>query len=74
MKVSKWKSGEYIVTLHGHSFELIKLFGSKNWTLLNATGTEINQAETKSGMLEVMANWSPERTAQYAREEFCSYA
>lgn len=74
MKVSKLKSGVYIVTLHNKSFTLEKLFGDKYWILWNAKEVEINRAETKSGLLELMRSWTPEYTHQESQHEFCSYA
>ena len=74
MKVTKSTSGNYIVTLHGESFNLEKMFGDVNWRLYNKSLTEINCAETKSGMLEVMRGWSQERTSEYANEDTCYYA
>lgn len=74
MKVSRYRKSEYIITLHGHSFTIAKLEGCKDWTLWNAKQVEINRAETKSGMLELMRQWSPERTKSEAKQEDCPYA
>jgi hypothetical protein len=74
MKVTKSNAGNYIVTLHNHSYSLEKMFGDANWRLYNKSFTEINCAETKSGMLEVMRGWSQERTSEYAYEDTCYYA
>lgn len=74
MKVTKSTAGNYIVTLHGHSFNLEKMFGDKNWHVYNDSLTEINCGETKSGMLEVMREWSQERTSEYASADTCYYA
>ena len=73
MKVSRFRTGCYIITLHGHSFTLEKLPDDRNWTLFNARDTEISRVETKSGMLEVMQDWSPEKTAAKSTIEFCTY-
>lgn len=74
MKVSRFKTGSYIITLHGHSFTLERLFGDKYWILWNAREVEINRAETKSGLLELMRTWSPEYTEREAQQDFCTYA
>lgn len=75
MKINKIKQGEYRITLHCHSFILAKLYGCRDWTLWNDTyQTEINRAQTKRGMLELMQHWSPEYTETQARQEFCTYA
>jgi hypothetical protein len=75
MKVSKLRAGAYRVALHGHSFTLEKLYGCKDWTLWNDKHqTEVNRAETKSGLLELMRSWSPEYTEREANQDFCTYA
>lgn len=74
MKVSKFRSGNYIITLNNCSFTLEKMSGDKYWTLFNAKGTEINRVETKSGMLELMRNWSEQKTKEESGQDFCTYA
>jgi hypothetical protein len=74
MKVSKFRAGNYIITLHNHSFSLEKMSEDKYWTLYNASGTEINRCETKSGLIQVMKRWSPEYAKQEAQQTFCTYA
>ena len=72
MKVSRFRQGVYIITLHGHSFTLEK--ADRHWTLWNAKEVEINRLETKSGTLELMRHWSPEYTQSESQHEFCWYA
>ena len=72
MKIKKHRRGDYIITLHGHSFNLEK--ADRNWTLWNAKGTEINRVETKSGMLQLMREWNAEDAAKEAAHDFCYYA
>jgi hypothetical protein len=72
MKVSKIKQGEYLITLHGHSFTLEK--ADTHWTLWNAKQVEINRVETKRGMLELMGYWTPAYTESESQHEFCTYA
>ena len=72
MKVTKLKSGNYTITLHGHTFILEK--ADTNWTLWNSKEVEINRVETKSGMLELMSYWTPEYTEKESKHEFCYYA
>jgi len=74
MKVTKVKQGEYKITIHGFVFILEKLFGSRNWTLYNAQGTEINQCEVKYGMLQLMKEWTFEDAKEESNQEFCRYA
>ena len=75
MKVTKLNRSEYRITLHGHSFTLAKLSGCKDWTLWNdAKQADINRAQTKSGMLELMRHWSPEHTEAQAQQESYIYA
>jgi hypothetical protein len=75
MKVVKIKAGEYAVTIHNHTFTLERLFGCPNWTLYNAKGTEVQQCETKAGMLQVMRLcWSERHTQEHAAQDFCTYA
>ncbi len=65
MRVTKFRRGDYIVTLHGRSFSLKNDEGS--WGLYTVKGIEINRSETKTGMLEVMRNWSSERAEQESK-------
>jgi hypothetical protein len=74
MKTTRQAPGRYLIALHGHTFILERLYGARNWTLYNDKGVEINQAETKSGLLTVMSNWSYQRTGEYATQESCTYA
>ena len=74
MKISRFRKGCYILTLHGHSFTLEKLSDDRYWTLYNARDTEISRVETKGGMIELMQSWSPEYTATKAAIDFCIYA
>ena len=74
MKVTKETAGIYNITLHGYSFKIEKLFGDTNWRVYNDSLTEINCGETKSGMLEVMREWSQERTSEYSNADTCCYA
>jgi hypothetical protein len=74
MKTTRKAPGVYTVEVHGHTFTLERLYGDRNWSLYNASGVEVNRAETKAGMLVVMSYWSAERTAVSANQEFCTYA
>ncbi len=75
MKVSRYSKGCYIITLHGHSFTIERLGNATEyWILYNAKQTEINQFETKSGALELLREWTPERTEIEARKECYTYA
>jgi hypothetical protein len=65
MRVTKFRRGDYIVTLHGCSFTIRNDEGS--WGLYTVKDIEINRSTTKSGMLEVMRNWSPERAKQESK-------
>jgi hypothetical protein len=65
MKVSKIISGEYKVTLHG--FEFLLENTNPNWALYNKNGVELNQSETKSGMLQIMKDWSADRVAEISK-------
>ncbi len=65
MRVTKFRRGDYIVTLHGRSFSLKNDEGS--WGLYTIKDIEINRSETKAGMLEIMRNWSPERAEQESK-------
>lgn len=74
MKSTKLNPGRYSVTLHNHAFTLEKLYGDRNWRLYNSQDTEIFACETKSGILQVLRCWSASNTAEYASQEFCTYA
>ena len=78
MKSVKLSQGKYEITLQGaknqRKFILERLFGSPNWNLYNANDVEINMAETKSGMMEVMKSWSATYVDQQSEHEFCTYA
>ena len=68
MKVSKHRAGEYIVTLHDRSFTLEKVAEDTCWRLYNTRGVELAQAETKSGMLQVIGQWSEQRAHDEASQ------
>jgi hypothetical protein len=74
MQVTRIRQGEYRIAIYGFVFTLEKLYGSRNWTLYNSQGTEINQCEVKYGMLELMKDWSLEDAQQQNDQEFCTYA
>jgi hypothetical protein len=74
MKSTKLSPGRYRVSLHNHAFTLEKLYGDRNWRLYNSLETEVCAAETKSGLLQVMRDWSASKAAEYASQEFCTYA
>lgn len=74
MTVTKINAGRYAISLHGHTFTLEKLYGDRNWRLYNSLETEVCAAETKSGLLQVMRDWSASKAAEYASQEFCTYA
>jgi hypothetical protein len=74
MQVTRIRQGEYRIAIYGFVFTLEKLYGSRNWTLYNSQGTEINQCEVKYGMLELMKNWNYEQVARENNQEFCNYA
>jgi hypothetical protein len=68
MKVSKFRAGDYIITLHGYSFTLEKMTGDKYWRLYNDKQIQVNDFETKSGAIKLMIEWSTEKAARYANE------
>ena len=69
MKVSRFRRGVYIITIHDKSFTLEKLAEDKYWTLYNAWNTEINRCETKSGMLQIMKDWHAEKVLRESQME-----
>ena len=71
MQVNKVRRGDYIVTLHGHTF-LLSNNGEQNgnWSLFNEAEVEINTIERKSDMLELMRQWSPEKTSKEATTSY----
>lgn len=74
MKSTKLNPGRYSVTIHNHTFTLEKLYGDRNWRLYNSQDTEICACETKSGIMQVLRCWSASNIAEYANQEFCTYA
>ena len=74
MQVTRTRQGQYNVNIHGHDFTLERMFGSKNWSMYNSSGVEVNTTETKSGMLELMTYWTSEYTDKQAAIDSCYYA
>jgi hypothetical protein len=68
MKVSRFRAGDYIITLHGYSFTLEKTAGDKYWRLYNDKKIQVNDFETKSGAVKLMADWPIEKAARYAAQ------
>jgi hypothetical protein len=66
MKISRFRAGEYIITLHGYSFTLEKMSCDKYWRLYNDKQVHVNDFDTKSGAVQMMADWSTEKSARYA--------
>ena len=63
MKVTRYKAGDYIVTIHNRSFDLTH--GGGKWWLCNFGLRVCTSASTNAAVLAVVSKWTPEDTERF---------